>query len=171
MIGSIIADSAKISVNYIQRLLVDVKPEQFARFATVNGQVIESNHPAFILGHLSLYPCRIVAEAGHDASAIDPSEKFEALFSPSATCLDDPDGTLYPSMDEITGKFFAAHEAVIQMLPDVDDSVFHEANANEKMVSKFGTKGSMHAFYLGGHVMMHVGQFSAWRRATGLGSA
>lgn len=169
MIGSMIADSAKLSLGYAEKLVTGIPADQFARFADVGGQRIESNHPAFVLGHLSIYPSRIVADLGGDASAITPSEKYEALFSPSATCLDDPDATLYPAMEEIKEKFFAAHQAAIEALRDADDEKFAAENPNEKMRAKFGTKGSMHAFYLGGHVMIHMGQISAWRRAMGMG--
>lgn len=171
MIGSIIADSAKLSVGYVERLLKDVAPEQFGRFAVVGGQTIESNHPAFILGHLSLYPSRVVRELGGDASAITPTSKYDALFSPAAKCVDDPDGTLYPSMEELTSTFFAAHRAAIEALLVSDDVLFATENSNERMREKFATVGAMHAFYMGGHMMLHVGQFSAWRRAMGLGAA
>lgn len=169
MIGSMITDSAKLSLGYAEKLVAGIPAEKFARFAEVNGHSIESNHPAFVLGHLSIYPCRIVEDLGGDASAIAPSEKYEALFSPSATCLDDPDGNLYPAMDEIKEKFFAAHHAAIESLLAAKDENFAVENPNEKMRSKFGTQGSMHAFYLGGHIMIHMGQISAWRRAMGLG--
>ncbi|EMI51785.1 hypothetical protein RSSM_06762 [Rhodopirellula sallentina SM41] len=171
LIGSIIADSARMSVGYAERLLKDVTASQFARFAEVGGQQIVSNHPAFILGHLSLYPCRVVSEVGGDATSIQPSSKFEALFAPSATCLDDPEGTLYPSMEEITGKFFAAHEYAIEVLMATEDAAFGAENTHERLRAKFATVGSAHAFYLGGHAMLHIGQFSAWRRAMGLGAA
>lgn len=171
IIGPMIADSAQLTVSYSERLLQDVTPENFARFATVGDTVIESNHPAFILGHLSLYPCRIVDELGGDASAISPSDHYNELFSPQATCVDDPDGSIYPAMDEIVAKFNAAYAATIEFLMTVDDAPFAEPNANERMREKFATKGSMHAFYLGGHGMIHIGQFSAWRRAMGMPSA
>jgi hypothetical protein len=35
----------------------------------------------------------------------------------------------------------------------------------------FPTIGSVQAFYCGGHMMMHLGQMSAWRRMEGLGTA
>lgn len=171
MIGTMIAESAKMSVGYAERLLKDLPETQFARFAEVGGKTIESNHPAFILGHLSLYPCRVVGELGGDATAIKPSSKFEALFSPAATCLDDPEGTLYPSMHDITEKFFAAHHAAIATLLSSEDALFAAENPNERMRAKFSTIGAMHAFYLGGHIMIHMGQFSAWRRALGLPAA
>lgn len=169
MIGSMIADSAKLSLGYAEKLVAGIPADKFARFADLGGQTIESNHPAFVLGHLSIYPSRIVADLGGDASSIAPSEKYEALFSPSATCLDDPGAKLYPAMDDIKEKFFAAHQAAIEALLAAEDGKFAAENPNEQMRAKFGTKGSMHAFYLGGHVMIHMGQISAWRRAMGLG--
>lgn len=171
MIGSMIADSARLSVGYAERLIQGVRSDQFAQFAEVGGTKIESNHPAFVLGHLSIYPCRIVEDLGGDPSVIEPSAKYDALFSPTATCLDDPEGKLYPPMDEITQKFFAAHQVAIEALLQADDAAFVVENPNEKMRGKFATKGAMHAFYLGGHIMIHMGQISAWRRAMGLGKA
>lgn len=163
-----IADSAAMGVGYGERLLKDVTVSQFGRFAEVGGQVIQSNHPAFVIGHLSIYPSRVVSELGGDATSIAPSSHYEKLFSPSATCVDDPDGTIYPSMEELTEKFYAAHHAAIEILRVSDDSLFAAENPLERMRGKFATVGSMHAFYMGGHVMMHMGQFSAWRRAAGM---
>ena len=73
MIGSMIADSARLSVGYAERLIQGVRSDQFAQFAEVGGTKIESNHPAFVLGHLSIYPCRIVEDLGGDPSVIEPS--------------------------------------------------------------------------------------------------
>jgi hypothetical protein len=39
------------------------------------------------------------------------------------------------------------------------------------MKQLFPTLGSVQTFYCGGHMMMHLGQMSAWRRMEGLGSA
>ncbi|MEM9645807.1 MAG: DinB family protein [Planctomycetota bacterium] len=170
-IGPMIADSAQLTLGYAQRLLNGVTPEQFARFARIGDQVIESNHPAFILGHLSLYPCRIVDELGGDASAITPTEPYENLFSHETTCVDDSDGSIYPAMDEVVNKFTSAYETTIDFVKTASDEAFAVENPNERMRAKFATKGSMHAFYMSGHGMIHMGQFSAWRRVMGLGSA
>lgn len=168
MIGAMIADSARLSVGYARRLLADVPGAQFARFADVDGKPVVSNHPAFILGHLSIYPCRIVRELGGDASAIEPSARYEELFSPKASCQDDPDGSLYPPMEELTERFFTAHDAAVDAVLAATETMFAQENPNEKMRSRFGTMGSMHAFYMGGHIMIHMGQLSAWRRMMGL---
>ncbi len=170
-IGQMIAASAKLGLGYSERLLAGVTPETFARFASNGGNVIESNHPAFVFGHLSLYACRVVDGVGGDGSPFHPSETFLKAFSPDATCVDDPDGTIYPAMDEITSKFFDSYKAAIEALEGAPDDVFRGENPNEKMRSKFPSNGAMIGFYVGGHVMLHVGQLSAWRRAMGLGPA
>ncbi len=171
MIGSMIADSAAMGVAYAERLLAGIPASQFGRFAEVEGHVIRSNHPAFIIGHLSLYPSRVVTELGGDAGATAPTSGYESLFSAAATCVDDPDASVYPAMEELTEKFYAAHATAIQTLRASDDALFTAENPNERMREKFATIGSMHAFYLGGHVMMHMGQLSAWRRAAGMEAA
>jgi hypothetical protein len=68
-IGNIIADSLQLSVGYAERLLQGVSAAEFARFARVGGVVVESNHPAFIYGHLSLYAPRVLWQIGHPAPA------------------------------------------------------------------------------------------------------
>lgn len=168
MIGTMIAESAQLCLRNAEKLFAGIPDEKFARFSSVGGKVIQSNHPAFICGHLSLYPSRVVGELGGDASSISPTPKYEELFSPQATCLDDPDAKLYPHRDELIERFQSAHQAAIDVLRDVDDSKFDAVNPNERMRSMFSTMGSMHAFYLGGHLMLHLGQLSAWRRVMGM---
>ncbi len=170
-IGPMFADSARLSLGYAERMLVGVTADRFARFAQIGGQVIESNHPAFIYGHLSLYPCRIVEQLGGDASSIKPTQLYLEKFSHTAKCMDDPDGSSYPAMEEIVERMLTAHRAAEVSLRAADDALFLTENANEAMRGKFATTGSMHGFYMGGHVMMHIGQVSAWRRMMGLGAA
>lgn len=170
-IGPMIADSARLGLAYAERMLKGVSPDQFARLANVQGKTIESNHPAFVFGHLSLYPCRIVRELGSDASSIVPSERFVKIFDHNAQCVDDPDGVVYPPMDEVTERSFTSYRLAVDALQNADDALFKQPNPNEAMRSKFATVGSMHGFYVGGHVMVHIGQLSAWRRMMGLGKA
>jgi len=170
-IGPIIADSGKLSLAYAKRMIAGVEPNQFARFASVGGTAVTSNHPAFVYGHLSLYACRIVEQLGDDASSIKPSEHYDKLFNHQATCVDDPTGTIYPAMDEIVAKCLAAYQLAIDTVLATDDEKFTVPNANEAMRGKFATNGSMHAFYIGGHFMIHMGQVSAWRRMMGMGPA
>jgi hypothetical protein len=57
-------------------------------------------------------------------------------------------------------------------LRSTPEDVFQQSNPAEgRMKELFPTIGSVQAFYCGGHMMMHLGQASAWRRMEGLGAA
>ncbi len=169
-LGETIGDSLKLSLGYSERLLKDVTATQFARLASPGGQVVESNHAAFIYGHLSLYAARILADLGADAPAIP--DGFADVFSKDAHCVDDPENTIYPGMDAVTAFFFESYKAALAAIQATSDETFQQPNPlGGGMTERFPTLGSMHNFYIGGHVMLHIGQMSAWRRMQGLGSA
>jgi hypothetical protein len=168
-LGNIIADSLELSAGYGERLLKDITPEIFARFATPGGVTIESNHPAFVYGHLSLYAPRIVSQLGQ-AGVVAP-DGFEAVFSKDARCIDDVSGTIYPAMAAVTQAFLDGYKVAATVLRATPDAAFEIPNPMEgRMATLFPTLGSLHTFYCGGHLMMHLGQISAWRRMAGLGS-
>lgn len=169
-LGNVIADSLQLSLGYAERLLADVTPDRFARHAAPSGTPVVSNHPAFIYGHLSLYGPRIQSQLGREVAEIP--EPFQRLFSKDATCQDDPDGTLYPPMDDVREAFFSGYRGAMDVLRTVDDDTLQQPNPmGGPMAEKFPTLGSMHNFYVGGHLMLHLGQMSAWRRMSGLGPA
>ena len=169
-LGNVIADSLQLSLGYADRLLKDVPAERFARLAVVGDRTVDSNHPAFIYGHLSLYAPRVLRQVGHPAPAVP--DQFEIRFSKDARCVDDVDGDLYPPLAEIVAFFHEAYRMVTGALRSTPDAVFDQPNPAEgRMKELFPTIGSVQAFYCGGHMMMHLGQMSAWRRMEGLGSA
>jgi len=169
-LGNVIADSLQVSLSYGERLLKDVPAERFARFAAPGGVAVASNHPAFVYGHLSLYTPKILVQIGHPAPP--QPEQFEVRFSKDATCVDDEDGDLYPNRDLIVDFFLEGHRMVMAALRSTPDDVFQRPNpAKGRMLDLFPTIGSVQAFYCGGHMMMHLGQVSAWRRMEGLGAA
>lgn len=171
-IGEIIAGSCDMGIGYAERLLADVKAEDFGKFARPGGEVVFSNHPAFIYGHLSLYPERVLKQLDQDASSVAPTDEYQELFSPKATCQDDPDATLYPAKDELVETMLSGYRKVSEVLRASDDELFTKQNPVEgRMRELFPTNGGALGFYVGGHVMMHIGQLSAWRRAMGLGAA
>ena len=168
-LGNIIADSLGLTLAYAERLRSGLTAERFARLAAPGGQAVESNHPAFVYGHLSLYPAKIVEQLGGDAAPIAPPENFIDVFSKDAKCVDDPEGTIYPAMGDVTDAFFHGYETAAEALRAVDDAVLQQDNpAGGRMAELFPTLGSMQAFYVGGHAMVHLGQLSAWRRMEGL---
>jgi hypothetical protein len=169
-LGNIIADSLDLCLGYTERLLKDIPASQFARFAAPGGQSIDSNHPAFVLGHLALYAPRILGDLGQPVPAVP--DAFQSVFSKDAKCADDPAGTIYPSMDAVVECYFSGYRAASAALRATPDDAFRTPNPNPGRLSElFPTLGSMHAFYCGGHMMMHLGQLSAWRRMAGMGAA
>ena len=169
-LGNIIADSLDLCLGYGDRLLKDVTADQFARLAAPQGTPVDSNHPAFIYGHLAIYTPRILRDLGLEAAEMP--EGFEAVFSKDAKCEDDAAGTVYPSMDEVMRVFREGYQAASAALRAADDEAFQVPNPNPgRLAELFPSLGSMHAFYCGGHMMMHLGQMSAWRRMAGLGAA
>ena len=169
-LGNIIADSLHLSLGYAERLLRGVTAERAARFATPGGSVVESNHPAFIYGHLSLYAPKMLRLIGHPAPSVP--DGFELAFSKEAKCVDDVDGDLYPPLDQIVAFLLEGHRMTTGALRSTPDATFEQPNPAEgRMKELFPTIGSVEAFYCGGHMMMHLGQLSAWRRMEGLGAA
>ena len=169
-LGNVIADSLQLSLSYADRLLEGIAADRFPRFAAIGGRTVESNHPAFVYGHLSLYAPKILHQIGSPAPQVP--EHFEIRFSKDATCVDDQDLDLYPSMDEIVTFFLEGYRMVTGALRSTPDDVFQRPNpASGRMKDLFPTIGSVQTFYCGGHMMMHLGQVSAWRRMEGLGAA
>lgn len=171
-IGPIIAASGRLSLLYTERLLAGVTPQQFARLARPGGVEVKSNHPAFVLGHLSLYPSKVMAAIGRPAGVTACPETYEPLFKGGAECRDDADGRIYPAMEELRRRYFEAYHAAIAAVAETADETFTQENPAEgRMKELFPTRGAAVNFYLGGHMQNHLGQFSAWRRAMGMPAA
>lgn len=171
-IAETIAQSANLTLLYPELLLNGVTQENYAAFARLGGEVLQSNHPAFVLGHLALYPAKALAIAKLEGARLEPPQQYAELFAPGVDCRDDPAGEQHPPLADLRERYFAGYKAVIAALAEVDDAVLLEENPNEGRPRElFPTRGAMLNFYLGGHVMTHMGQWSAWRRAMGLGPA
>ncbi len=167
--GTMMADAAMVSQRYAKRLIAGIPVDRFARFAAPGKQVIESNHPAFVLGHLSLYPVNVVRLLGLDTASVQPSERFTKLFSKDAKCQDDAHGIIYPSMQEVSEVFFSTYELALAAMRDATDSQLAAENPVDTPLKQVcPTLGSMLGFYLTGHVAMHLGQLSTWRRMEGM---
>lgn len=168
-IGPMIAASGSLGLMYAEKLLAGVTPETFARLARPGGHVVQSNHPAFVFGHLSLYPPRIVQLLGAKAPHVTVTAADEALFKSGAECRDDADGTIYPPMKTMTERFFTGYRAAIEAAAGAEDDVLAQVNPTEgRSRELFPTIGAAFCFSLSGHLQNHLGQMSAWRRAMGL---
>lgn len=171
-IGPMLGAGCRLGLSLTEKLLAEVEADVFGQFARPGGMTVRSNHPAFVLGHLCLYPSRVMQLLGYPAGQTSAPASYDALFKAGVECRDDPQGLIYPPMTEIVEKFFAGHRAAIAAVEEAGDEVFFKPNPTEgRSRELFPTIGAAIGFYLGGHVQLHLGQFSAWRRMMGLGSA
>lgn len=168
-VSSIIVPGANVGLVYAERLLAGITPETYARFARPGGVMVKSNHAAFALGHLSLYPSRIMQflKLAPGATAFPPN--YESLFASGAECHDDPDGRTYPPLPELKTRFFEGYRAAIAAVEAASDEALDGPNPIEgRSRATFPTIGAATNFYLIGHVQTHLGQLSVWRRGLGL---
>ncbi|MEK6701236.1 MAG: DinB family protein, partial [Planctomycetota bacterium] len=129
-------------------------------------------HPAFVYGHLALYPARMLGFVGVDASKVAVPAHYPDVFKAGVECKDDPEGTIYPEREEILEQFYRNYDGVFAELTKLDDAVLLKPHPDEMIREKyFPTIGNALTFMLNNHVMMHLGQISTWRRCFGLPSA
>ncbi|MBC7834640.1 MAG: DinB family protein [Phycisphaerales bacterium] len=170
--GDMIARGGNLARRYAEGLLKDVKPSDFARKPNVNGRVIDCNHPAWCYGHLAMYPFRALTLLDLGDRAIPNPADWEDLFKNGTPSPDDPAGTIFPSMQALTGHYFAAYDKALALIPEVRDEVFTRPNPAEgRWKELFPTVGSAINFLIVGHPQAHLGQVSTWRRCMGLPSA
>jgi hypothetical protein len=166
-----IATAGKISRGYAERLLVGVTPATFARKPSVNGKIVDSNHPAWVFGHLAIYPAKVAGMVGIDPAAFVAPAGFEELFKDGTESKDDPQGTIFPAMESITTAFFRTHDGLFQALGEIDDAKLLVETPDEKARQRFPVIGGRVLFMCNNHIMMHMGQISTWRRCMGLSPA
>lgn len=168
-IGAIIADAGSLSVRYAKRLLEGIPDNRFGRLSAPGGTPIQANHPAFTLGHLSLYPHRVFELLQRDGSAVKPPSGYQAMFSKDAKCIDDIDGKLYPAKSALVEFTIKAYESALEAMREADDKRLLAENPLDNPMKKIcPTIGAILGFYLTGHAMSHLGQLSTWRRMEGL---
>lgn len=165
--GSTVLPMATTALNYGRAVCAGIAADQFGR----RPQNIECNTPAWVIGHLSIYPDKALGLIGRGDLA-QTDERYETLFAAGTPSPDDPDGTYYPAMEELLDRFVSRTELILRELPGVEESVFRAENPAEgRFREMFPSIGSAVGFLLCGHTMMHLGQVSTWRRCMGLGSA
>lgn len=149
-----------------RKLEADIEARRFARFADGRLGPIVANHPAFVYGHLALYPAFVSRLLGLNLD-IAPPQAWGDLFGAGRECKDDPDGSIYPDRDEILDRYHGTHEALLDAMSGVDPAKLAEPGPNERAPTVLAAVD----FMIGGHAMFHLGQVSTWRRIEGLGSA
>lgn len=151
------------AIGYAEKLVKDIPAEQFSHMPHPT-----MNHPAFCMGHLSLYPNRAFLIISQP-KLVKEKPGYPELFQAGAACVEQ-DGR-YPHKDEIVGYFMERYNAAVNALAELPDEVLQRENPLEgRMREIFPLVGIAINFLMNNHCMMHLGQISAWRRAVGLGS-
>ncbi len=159
----IIVPGAELLLRYAEQLVTSAPADSFARMP-----MKDVNSAAFNIGHLSTYGDRVCAMLGRN-DLITPMPYSVDLFKAGAPCLDQPG--LYPEKDVLVATFFERQRRAIEAFRGTTDAALAAENPAEgRFKEMFPTVGGAVAFLLGGHVAMHLGQVSTWRRVMGLGS-
>ncbi|MBX3401835.1 MAG: DinB family protein [Phycisphaeraceae bacterium] len=171
-IANAIVPAGNLSLRYAEMLLKDIRPADFARFPAPGGKPVHTNHPAFVYGHLAMYPQRVLEMLGQPKGLTATPADWDGLFKAGVECKDDPNGTSYPTMEKLVSFHRAAYEAALAAVSSASDAQLSAPNPGEgRMKEMFPTVGAVCNFIVAAHPMSHYGQVSAWRRCMGLGSA
>ncbi|MBL8849410.1 MAG: DinB family protein [Planctomycetaceae bacterium] len=143
---------------YAEQLIADIGDVDF-----VQQPLPGTNHPAWILCHLAM--------AGDGAVGLLGGEK---LLPPDWAAKYGRDSKLssergeYPSREEIVGQFRATYARARDLAVQADAERMARPNPNARLRDNLPTIRDMCGFLLTGHLGVHLGQLSAWRRMRGL---
>lgn len=174
-IAHVLVGNAKFTKGYADVLTKGIDAKLAARKPkgnAITGASIDTNHPAFVYGHLSLYFARLPEILGVPApEGIRAPEHWEPLFKAGAPCHDDPEGKIYPTWDAVLAQFNKGSDLALGVLAQATESTFYSETTDPSRKERFPYVGNLVAFLVMGHPMMHLGQISTWRRCYGLPSA
>src|SRR6516225_560584 len=121
------------------------------------------NHPAWVLGHLAVVADGISEKLGGKKTL---PTTWPALFAsgskPSAT------RSLYPSREELLRALEQRYEDLRQRAATASPEQLSQPTTSPRAKETLPTFKEFLAFLLTGHVGVHVGQLSSWRRMIGL---
>jgi DinB superfamily len=141
-------------LRYALALLADVADEQMVLRPGGN-----MNHPAWIIGHVSLYhPAAVALLRGEPFD--DP--KDNRLFGFAGQGPVD-DIAVYGGKQALFDRFTAGHEQVAQALLSAEPADFKRPPSLARWAAQYPTVEFMLPDLLVFHESMHIGQISTWR--------
>ncbi len=146
-------------LNYALALLEDLSDQQMV--LRPEGKM---NHPAWILGHVSIYH-PIVVDLLAGRSFVDA--KDDRLYGFAGQGPVDDLG-VYGTKQSIVQRFADGHEQVAQALLAAKLADFQRPPSLERWAKSYPTVEFMLPDLLLHHESLHIGQLSIWRRAAGL---
>ena len=142
-------------LGYGQMLLSDVED------AEMTAQPLPGmNHPAWILGHL----CIAFDRHGEHVGAERQLTEWDAQFGMGTRPK--PGRDAYMGKDNLLAAFLGSGERFAAAVAAAPAEVL-ETPTEGPLAEPFPTNGDFLAFSLTSHTSIHLGQLSAWRKATG----
>lgn len=145
-------------VGYGQRLLSEIPDERMTE-----QPLPGVNHPAWILGHLALTADGVGEMFGGKRTL--PAE-WSTLFGQGSQPSSVRSG--YPSKGELLRAFEECHHRLREQAAVTGPEVLAQPTANPRAREVFPTLKELATFILTGHIGVHLGQLSSWRRMIGL---
>jgi hypothetical protein len=122
------------------------------------------NHPAWIVGHVSIYhPIVVKLLAGESFADAKDDPKFGFAGKGPVD-----DRAAYDDKATILKRFADGHEAVAQALLKAKPANFQRPPSLARWAEQYPTVEFMLPDLLLHHESLHIGQLSIWRRAAGL---
>lgn len=149
------ANVLRFTQGYGLDLLKDIEPHAMSR-----QPLPKMNHPAWIIGHLAYAADGHSVYAGGKAKLSD----WKQLFGKDSVLSSVPEQ--YPSKDELLSTWCDANQRLIDAATSADEETLGKPTQGP-MGKPFPTLGGFLSFAMTGHVALHLGQLSAWRRAEG----
>jgi hypothetical protein len=144
------------SVAYGKQILADIADAQMAE------RPLGLNPPAWLLLHLATagdYAAALLG--GHGVCPADWNDKADTKKPVSSNRSD------YPGKDELVANFEKAYHNASELLSKATPEQLAAPQKLGFFEKELPTVGDMAGFLMVAHLTIHLGQLSAWRRATG----
>jgi DinB superfamily len=145
-------------MQHCRMLVGDIADERLAE-----QPVADVNHPAWILGHLAWTADGALGMLGAPKRL---SAEWASLFGRGSK--PSPQRGLYPSKDELLRAVEQGYQQVRQEASTANPEQLARPTTNPVTKETLPTLKEMIAFLLSGHMGVHLGQLSSWRRMIGL---
>lgn len=143
--------------DYARKLVANIPEEKFAHQPAPG-----SNHPAWILAHLSGYHDTLVKLIRGEPFDDPKGHRFGMQSKPEAGLA------VYGSKASLVAEYERGHAAVADALMAMDPARFEAATPLERWKPMMPKVGHVLAYVMLVHVSTHLGQLSAWRRVQGM---
>lgn len=147
------------NLQLIERLTADIADDELSQQPAAG-----MNPPRWLLAHLVIATDYCLQLLGRERAA--PPE-WHTAFGPGSKPMSSVGPQ--PAKAELLAALRAGHDRVLAALDSIDPSLLDQPHGVqfESLQKAFPTRGDFLAQMMSNHESLHIGQLSAWRRASG----